>query len=83
MRVLEFHVNAVHFESGGIIGTHPTGFCQLFLVAAGEGWAAGADGIKVQLAAGQGAFFCFLLTFVDGCVLFCLVTNVNRMADCT
>jgi len=39
------------------IGTHPTGFCQLFLIAQGAGWAAGADGKRMHLTAGQGVFF--------------------------
>jgi len=53
----DVHVYAMHFGPNGIIGTHPTGFCQLFLIAQGEGWAAGADGKRVHLTAGQGVFF--------------------------
>ena len=51
------HVYAVYFDANGIIGEHPTGFCQLFLVVSGEGWVAGKGGTKVHLHAGQGAFF--------------------------
>ena len=47
----------VYFAAGGIIGEHPAGYAQLFLVMAGEGWAAGADGERVPLRAGEGAFF--------------------------
>ena len=51
------HVYCIYFESGSQIGTHPTGYGQLFLVMSGEGWAAGADGKRIKLKAGQGAFF--------------------------
>ena len=51
------HVYCVHVEPGGCIGAHNAGFGQLFLVVAGAGWAAGADGVRVALRAGQGAFF--------------------------
>jgi len=52
----EAHVYCVHFEPGGVIGPHPAGFGQLFLAIAGEGWAAGADGVRVSLAAGRGVY---------------------------
>jgi quercetin dioxygenase-like cupin family protein len=51
----EAHVHCVYFEPGGSIGRHPTGFGQLFLVVAGSGWIAAADGVRVPLFAGQGA----------------------------
>jgi quercetin dioxygenase-like cupin family protein len=53
----EVHVYCVHFDANAQIGVHPTGFCQLFLVVQGSGWAAGGDGRRVQLEAGQGVFF--------------------------
>ena len=53
----EAHVYCVYFEPGGSIGEHPTGFGQLFLVMEGSGWVTGADGSRVALTAGQGAFF--------------------------
>jgi len=53
----ELHVYCVHFGVDAEIGVHPTGFCQLFLVVHGSGWVAGADGRRVALSAGQGAFF--------------------------
>jgi hypothetical protein len=53
----EVHVYAVHFDKDSSIGTHPTGFCQLFLVVQGAGWAAGAEGHRVNLRVGQGVFF--------------------------
>ena len=40
---------------GGTIGTHPTTGDQLFLVIAGSGWVAGADGIRLPVQAGEGA----------------------------
>ena len=51
----EAHVYAVHLAPGGEIGPHPAGFGQLFLVVAGEGWVAGADGMRCCVRAGQGA----------------------------
>lgn len=53
----EAHVYCVYFGPGGSIGEHPTGFGQLFLVMDGSGWVTGADGSRVTLSAGQGAFF--------------------------
>jgi quercetin dioxygenase-like cupin family protein len=53
----EAHVYCVRFEPGGKIGQHPAGFAQLFLVVAGAGWASGDDGVRVELAVGQGAYF--------------------------
>ena len=53
----EAHVYCIRFEPGGKIGQHPTGFGQLFLVVDGAGWVSGQDGVRVELAAGQGAYF--------------------------
>jgi hypothetical protein len=53
----EAHIYWVHIEAGGCIGAHPAGFGQLFLVVAGSGWVAGADGVRVAVSAGQGAYF--------------------------
>ena|SRR5215813_4831840 len=53
----EAHVYCVRFGPGGKIGEHPTGFCQLFLVVQGSGWVSGQDGKRVELSAGQGAYF--------------------------
>jgi hypothetical protein len=39
---------------GGVIGTHPATDAQLFLVIAGQGWAAGPDGERVPVSAGWG-----------------------------
>ena len=53
----EAHVYCLRFEAGGRIGEHPTGFGQLFLVIEGRGWVEGEEGRRVELAAGQGAWF--------------------------
>jgi quercetin dioxygenase-like cupin family protein len=53
----EGHVYCVRFDAGGSIGEHVAGFGQLFLVVEGAGWAAGEDGVRVPLRAGQGAYF--------------------------
>ncbi|MER6395354.1 cupin domain-containing protein [Kitasatospora sp. NPDC001603] len=41
-------------EPGGTIGAHPAPVGQLFLVIAGDGWVAGADGQRVPVSAGDG-----------------------------
>jgi quercetin dioxygenase-like cupin family protein len=53
----EAHVYCVYVEAGGCIGRHVAGFGQLFLVIEGSGWASGADGVRVALRAGEGAYF--------------------------
>jgi len=50
------HVHVVRIEAGGMIGPHEAGFCQLFQVIFGVGWAAGPDGVRCSLEAGQAAF---------------------------
>jgi quercetin dioxygenase-like cupin family protein len=47
-------VTCLAVEPGGIIGAHPAVGDQLFLVIAGSGWVAGADGIRHPVQAGQG-----------------------------
>ncbi len=53
----EAHVHALHFEPAGSIGRHRAGFAQLFVVASGTGWVEGNDGVRVELAEGQAAWF--------------------------
>lgn len=48
------HLTCLTVEPGGIIGTHTATEVQLFLVIAGEGWAAGADGRRVPISPGWG-----------------------------
>lgn len=52
----EAHAYAIHIEAGGVIGPHPAGFDQLFLVVRGSGWVAGADGVRHAVGAERGAF---------------------------
>jgi hypothetical protein len=52
----EAHTYAIHLAPGGFIGPHVAGFDQLFLVVQGSGWACGADGNRVHVPAGCGAF---------------------------
>lgn len=50
------HAYTVYFEPGGLIGPHPAGFDQVFLVAQGAGWVAGADGVRHAVDTGRSAF---------------------------
>jgi len=47
------HVYIVQIDAGGFIGPHEAGFDQLFLPVSGEGWAAGADGVRHSIGVGQ------------------------------
>ena|SRR5215510_11299522 len=51
----ESHFYFIHLGAGGVIGPHPAGFDQLFLVTSGSGWVAGPDGLRQLLHAGEGA----------------------------
>jgi quercetin dioxygenase-like cupin family protein len=51
----ESHVYFVRFDAGGVIGPHPAGFDQLFLVTSGSGWVVGPDGLRQSLSAGHAA----------------------------
>jgi len=53
----EAHVYCVRLGPDGKIGEHPTGFGQLFLVIEGSGWVSGADGKRMEISAGEGAYF--------------------------
>jgi len=53
----EAHVYCLYFGPGSQIGPHHAGFDQLFLLVAGAGWTAGADGERKYMTIGQGAFF--------------------------
>jgi quercetin dioxygenase-like cupin family protein len=50
-------LGCMHLAAGGRIGRHPASGAQLFLVVAGAGWVAGADGARVPLNAGEAAFW--------------------------
>ncbi len=46
----ESHAYVLHFDAGGEIGEHETGFGQLFVVVAGAGWVlSGSDRYEVEL----------------------------------
>jgi hypothetical protein len=49
------HVYVVRIDAGGFIGPHEAGFDQLFVPVSGEGWAAGADGVRHSIGVGQAA----------------------------
>lgn len=50
------HAYVLHFDPGGVIGPHPAGFDQLFIVSQGAGWIAGADGVRHPVDTGHAAF---------------------------
>ena len=47
-------IYCLYFGPDGIIGAHPTGICQFFLVVEGSGWVSGEDGNRIPLKAGEG-----------------------------
>lgn len=54
---LSLRINGIGDDTTLFVGAHPTGFCQLFMVVQGTGWVAAEDGVRVELRAGQGAYF--------------------------
>lgn len=50
------HVHTLHFEPGGVIGRHPAGPAQLFIVVEGAGWVEGGDGVRAPITVGQAAY---------------------------
>jgi quercetin dioxygenase-like cupin family protein len=51
------HVYLLRIDPGGEIGTHEAGFGQLLVVVEGRGWIREADGPRVEVDAGQAAYF--------------------------
>lgn len=51
----ESHAYALHFDAGGEIGEHETGFGQLFVVVDGAGWVSSDDG-RHDVAVGDAVF---------------------------
>ena len=51
----EAHAYVLYFEHGGVIGPHEAGFGQLLVALCGDGWVAGADGVRMRLAQGEAA----------------------------
>jgi quercetin dioxygenase-like cupin family protein len=47
------HVVVIEIEAGGVVGRHPAASAQLFIVIGGSGWVSGADGLRIQVAAGE------------------------------
>ena len=52
----EAHAPVVRIDAGGIIGRHPAGFGQLWIVVARSGWVAGGDGRRSDVRVGDAAF---------------------------
>ncbi len=50
----QIQLSCLALAPGGVIGTHTATETQLFLVIAGEGWAAGPDGQQMPISAGWG-----------------------------
>ena len=53
----ETALDLAYLEPGGVIGKHPTGLDQLFMVVNGRGWVSGPDGKPEAISAGQAAFW--------------------------
>jgi quercetin dioxygenase-like cupin family protein len=49
----EAHAVVVELGPGGVLGRHPAGVPQLFVVIRGSGWASGGDGEVIDLRAGD------------------------------
>jgi quercetin dioxygenase-like cupin family protein len=47
------HAVVIELAPGGIVGRHPAGVAQLFVVVRGSGWASGSDGERVPIEAGE------------------------------
>jgi quercetin dioxygenase-like cupin family protein len=62
----EVQVMCLTVAAGGFIGAHSAAGSQLFLVIAGECWAAGPDGVRVPVSAGWGAFWAAGETHASG-----------------
>jgi|ERR1700704_624389 quercetin dioxygenase-like cupin family protein len=50
-------VRVVHVHAGGEIGPHTAEFGQLFVVVTGSGWIKEADGPRLEIDAGEAAYF--------------------------
>ena len=49
------HVALISIGPGGLVGRHPAGSEQLFLVVSGSGWVSGSHGRRVAVRAGEAA----------------------------
>jgi quercetin dioxygenase-like cupin family protein len=75
------HLHVVRIEAGGMIGPHMAGFGQLFQVISGTGWAAGSDGMRHKVEAGQAALFARGETHSKGAdsTLLALIVQVQQL----
>lgn len=48
-----YSVGWMNITAGGVLGSHPAGMRQLFVVTGGSGWVSGADGERREISAGQ------------------------------
>ncbi len=51
------HLGCIYVEPGGVLGAHPAGVDQLFLVVSGQGWVSGEDGRRIAISGGTGALW--------------------------
>jgi quercetin dioxygenase-like cupin family protein len=49
-------VHWLRFEAGGVIGSHRAGVAQLLVPVHGDGWVAGADGVRHPISPGRAAY---------------------------
>ena len=49
----EAHAVVLELGPGGVLGRHPAGVPQLFVVVRGSGWVSGAAGGREQIEAGE------------------------------
>ena len=49
----EAHAVVIEIGPGGVVGRHPSVVRQLFVVVRGSGWVSGADGLRIQISAGE------------------------------
>jgi quercetin dioxygenase-like cupin family protein len=52
-----FQAGCMHFDPGGVIGFHPAGVNQLFLVVSGSGWVRDETSGRVPIRAGEAVFW--------------------------
>jgi quercetin dioxygenase-like cupin family protein len=49
----EAHAVVIEIGPGGVVGRHTAVVAQLFVVVRGTGWVSGADGLRIQISAGE------------------------------
>lgn len=47
------HAVVIEIAPGGVVGRHPAGVPQLFVVVSGSGWVSGSDGQREPIGAGE------------------------------